>query len=172
MMKGLNLFVVAAVIAGGASTLPAMSANKISDHKRWATYEDQQAGSKICFALAQPDKSDYSQSISGRDPAYFMVTNMPAKQIREEASTIIGYPFQDASKVTVMIDGSTKFTMFTEKDGAWIENPAEESALINAMRAGSTMVVTGTSSRGTRTTDTYSLSGITAALAEIAKACP
>jgi hypothetical protein len=40
------------------------------------------------------------------------------------------------------------------------------------MRAGSTMVVKGTSARGTRTTDTYSLKGVSAALDAIDKACP
>ena len=40
-----------------------------------------------------------------------------------------------------------------------------------AMIAGATMSVQGTSSRGTLTTDTYSLSGITAALNAIAREC-
>jgi Invasion associated locus B (IalB) protein len=39
------------------------------------------------------------------------------------------------------------------------------------LKAGKQMIVRGTSSRGTETTDTYSLSGFTAALAAIDKAC-
>jgi len=39
------------------------------------------------------------------------------------------------------------------------------------MRAGLTMVVKGTSSRGTLTTDTYSLRGFTAAYDAMQKAC-
>ena len=56
-----------------------------------------------------------------------MVTTIPNKNIRNEASTIIGYPFADNSKVTIEIDGVGTFTMFTDKDSAWIENPAQEA---------------------------------------------
>jgi uncharacterized protein YodC (DUF2158 family) len=62
--------------------------------------------------------------------------------------------------------------MFTDKDSAWIENPSQESDLITAMKGGTRMIVTGKSRRGTLTTDTYSLSGITAALDAMSKECP
>ena len=39
------------------------------------------------------------------------------------------------------------------------------------MKAGKQLIVRGTSSRGTATTDTYSLAGFSAALAAIDKAC-
>ena len=66
-----------------------------------------------------------------------MVTIIPAKKIKNEASTIIGYAFKASSKVTVDIEGK-KFTMFTDKDFAWIENPAQESTLISAMKGART----------------------------------
>ena len=63
--------------------------------------------------------------------------------------------------------------MFTDKDSAWIENPAQETDLIEAMQKGNPHDRgQGTSRRGTVSTDTYSLSGITAALDAIAKECP
>ncbi|MEM8744554.1 MAG: invasion associated locus B family protein [Pseudomonadota bacterium] len=43
--------------------------------------------------------------------------------------------------------------------------------MVTAMKAGSTMVVQGRSTRGTLTTDEYSLSGITKALDAVTKAC-
>ena len=47
-------------------------------------------------------------------------------------------------------------------------DPADQ---IKALAAGSSLVVKGTSSRGTATTDTYPLAGFSAAHAEINKAC-
>ncbi len=47
----------------------------------------------------------------------------PGKNIRNEASTIIGYPFAENVKVTADIDGGNSSVMFTDKDSAWIENP-------------------------------------------------
>jgi len=171
-MNSRILFTAATVLFGVTAMAPAHSATSIGTFKQWGAYTSTEGGAKMCFVASQPTEKKYSKDISGRDPAFFMVTTIPNKNIRNEASTIIGYPFADNSKVTVKIDGNGSFTMFTEKDSAWIENPAQEPELINAMRKGTRMVVEGTSRRGTITTDTYSLSGITAALEAIAKECP
>jgi hypothetical protein len=48
----------------------------------------------------------------------------------------------------------------------------DEPGFVAALKKGSKLVVHGTSSRGTKTTDTYSLSGVTAAMDAIDKACP
>lgn len=167
-----TLFATAAMVLAATIAMPAHSATSVGSFKQWGAYTSTESGGKMCFVASQPTDKKYSKEISGRDPAFFMVTTIPAKNIRNEASTIIGYPFADNSKVTIAIDGGSKFTMFTDKDSAWIENPAQEAELIAAMRAGTRMVVEGTSRRGTITTDTYSLSGVTAALEAMAKECP
>ena len=68
------------------------------------------------------------------------------------------------------IDGKT-FKLFTRGDNAWAYDFAADRAIVAAMKAGQKMTVRGTSRRGTVTTDTYSLSGFSAALAAIDKAC-
>ena len=172
-MKAQFLFAAAAMLIGATMTISAQAAaTSVGSFKQWGAYTSEESGAKTCFIASQPTEKKYSKNISGRDPAFFMVTTIPGKNIRNEASTIIGYPFKPNSKVTVAVDGGTEFTMFTEKDSAWIENPAQEPELIEAMRRGTRMVVVGTSSRGTLTTDTYSLSGVTAALDAMAKECP
>ena len=70
----------------------------------------------------------------------------------------------------VEIDG-TKFEMFTNNDTAWSRDAQGDAALVKAMRAGQTMIVRGTSARGTLTADTYSLGGFTAGHEAINKAC-
>ena len=74
---------------------------------------------------------------------------------------IAGYPYRDGSTVEVSIDGDQRFTLYTGGENAW-SYPEDQAQLIAAMRAGIDMVVKGTSSRGTLTTDTYSLRGFTA----------
>ena len=56
-------------------------------------------------------------------------------------------------------------------DRAYIADAGEEQKLIFAMRKGSTITVVGTSERGTTTTDTYSLAGISQALQAVATNC-
>jgi hypothetical protein len=82
---------------------------------------------------------------------------------------IAGYTFKQGSEPVVTIN-RRKYKFYTEGDAAWVFQK-DESELVKQMKAGSTMVVQGTSSRGTLTTDTYSLSGITASLQAIDKEC-
>jgi hypothetical protein len=169
-MQFRTLTIAAAILLGTTVLGHAQSPTSIGTFKRWTAYVSSDGEGKTCFIASQPQDSKYSQKISGRDDAFFMITSIPAKNIRNEASTIIGFPFQENSKVTVEIDQAT-FTMFTDKDSAWIETPEQEAALIEAMRKGTQMTVKGTSRRGTEATDLYSLSGVTAALEAIAKEC-
>lgn len=172
-MKARTLFTAASLAAATIAAVPATAATSIGTFRQWGAYTSSDGGGKMCFVASQPQNSSYQpNNVSSRDPVFFMVTSIPTKNIRNEASTIIGYPFADNVKVTVEIDGGGSFTMFTDKDSAWIENPTQEAALIAAMQKGNRMTVVGKSRRGTVTTDTYSLSGITAALDAIAKECP
>jgi invasion protein IalB len=83
---------------------------------------------------------------------------------------IIGYTLKPDSEVNVEI-GNNKFVMYTKADGAWISNAAEEARMVETMRKGSDIVVSGTSARGTQSTDRYSLKGLSQALDRIAKDC-
>jgi hypothetical protein len=171
-MSARILLASTAAILGAVAVGPAEAAPTVlGSFKQWNAYTSAEDG-KMCFIAAQPSDSKYDpKPPSKRDPVFFMVTIIPAKKIVNEASTKIGYPFKEASKVTVSVD-TNQFTMFTDQDTAWIEDPAQENALLDAMRKGTKMMVKGTSRRGTTTTDSYSLSGVSAALEAIAKECP
>lgn len=163
--------VVFACLAGGAA---AQTPSNIGVFKDWNAFASTESDGKVCFIASQPSDSKYSQTVSGRDPAFFQVTSIPTKGIRNEVSTIVGYTILTSADVTVDVDG-TKFKMFLDAshpDTAWAV-PDQEAALIDAMKKGTKMTIVGTSSpRKTVVTDTYSLSGITAALDKIAKECP
>ena len=87
-----------------------------------------------------------------------------------EVSVEAGYTYKPGSEVEITVDGQN-FKLFTQGGNAWAYDEKGDRALLEAMRAGRQMVVKGTSSRGTLTTDTYSLAGFSAALQSIDKAC-
>jgi hypothetical protein len=136
----------------------------------WGAYTASPGGRKVCFALARPGTSQSTPPNRPRDPAHIFISSRPADQVKEEVSLIIGYTFKDKSTATIEV-GSTKFNLYTEKDGAWISNAADEARLVDAMRRGSELVVKGTSARGTQTTDNFSLKGLAQALDRIAQEC-
>ena len=85
---------------------------------------------------------------------------------------IVGYPQKAGIDATAAIDGSTKYAMYTQNDGAWVKNAAEEAQMVAAMRKGAELVVKPANpARGTKTTDTYSLKGIAEALDKVAAEC-
>jgi hypothetical protein len=136
----------------------------------WGAYTATPSGNKVCFALAKPKTTKTEPAGRPRDPSYIFVSTRPAENVKNEVSVIIGYPFKTSSDATAEV-GTTKFAMYTQNDGAWIKNVAEEARMVDAMRKGADLTVKGTSGRGTTSTDQYSLKGLAQALDKIEQEC-
>jgi len=135
----------------------------------WLAYSYDAADSKVCYISSTPKASEPKNA--KRDPAFFLVTHMPGRKppVKGEVSTIIGYPFKEGQIVKLSID-EQDYEMFSKGDTAWVDTGSDKK-VVAAMKAGKSLKIEGTSWRGTRTVDTYSLIGISAALDAIDKAC-
>ncbi len=122
----------------------------------WGAYTANSGGRAVCYALAKPASQATVPPGRPRDPAYIFVSTRPAENVRNEISIVIGYPFKPGSEATVDI-GANKYVMYTQVDGAWVKNPAEEQRMIEAMRRGADLVVAGEFGKGTKSTDRYAL---------------
>jgi hypothetical protein len=156
--------------AAQASTSPTAGAQLLGQFGDWGAYTASPGGRKVCFALAKPTSSSTNPPNRPRDPAFLFISTRPAEKVREEVSVIIGYPFKPASEAAAEI-GTTAFALYTQNDGAWIKNAAEEARMIDAMKKGADVTVKGESGRGTKTTDTFSLKGLSQALERVATEC-
>lgn len=147
----------------------AQSPSQIKQNKAWGSYSHNTSDGKVCFVLSVPTEKlpvKKGNSVIDHGEIYFTLTKRPGQNVRLEPQFKAGYSLQENSKVTIDIDGK-KFLMFSRGPDAWLENPAEETAIINSMRAGSKMKIFAASRRGTKTNYTYSLSGVTASLNDI-----
>jgi invasion protein IalB len=63
------------------------------------------------------------------------------------------------------------FALYTQQDGAWIKNAAEEAKMVDAMRSGDSAVIKGVSAKGTQSTDTFTLKGVSQALDRAGQEC-
>jgi len=162
--KPANAAEPAAAVAGGAK------ATLLGQYGDWGAYTASPGGKKICFALAKPSTAETIPPNRPRNPSYMFISSRPADNVSNEMSIIIGYPFKPNSEATVEV-GSTSFALYTQQDGAWIKNAADEANMVSAMRGGDTMVVKGASAKGTQTTDTFTLKGVSQALDRIAQEC-
>ena len=142
----------------------------LAQYADWGAYAASPGGKKVCFAIAKPTHAETKPPNRPRNQPYIFISTRPADKVTNEVSIAIGYPFKPSSEATAQV-GSTTFALYTQGDGAWIKNTAEEAHMVDAMRQGDTVVVKGESSRGTQTTDTYSLKGLAEALDRVAQEC-
>ena len=136
----------------------------------WGAYRASPGGKKICFALSKPTSAATEPAGRNRDASYAFVSTRPSEKVKNEVSVIVGYPQKSGHDATAAI-GSATYAMYTQNDGAWVKNAAEEAQMVDAMRKGADLVVKSESGRGTKTTDTYSLKGIAQALDRVAEEC-
>ena len=133
----------------------------------WSAYTSTGTAKKVCFVVSQP-KSKAPKGVK-RGPVYFYISHYPADKVQNEISIKMGYPLKP-NPVEAKI-GTAVFKLFTKEEGAFVEKKADENKLVEAMKGGNELVVQGRSTRGTLTTDRYSLNGLSAALGRIANDC-
>lgn len=134
----------------------------------WTAWKGADTNGEMCYISSDPTTS--LPAGVNRDPVHFLVINRIALGTTNEVQTLIGYPFKTDGTPTATIDGKS-YPMVSDGSAAWLASTGDEPGFVTALKAGSTLVVKGTSQRGTDTTDTYSLSGATAAWNEIEKSC-
>ena len=136
----------------------------------WGAYSATPNGKRVCFALAKPTTSKTNPPNRPRDPAYAFVSTRPAEKVSNEVSIMIGYALKPGSESTLEVGGAS-YSMYTQGDGLWIKNAAEEDQMVQAMRRSADATVKGMSAKGTETTDTFSMKGLSQALDRIAVDC-
>jgi hypothetical protein len=154
----------ATAAAGGAE--PTL----IGQFGTWGAYTATPNGRKVCFALAKPSSSKTNPPNRPRDPAYAFVSTRPAEKVVNEVSIMIGYALKPGSESSLEVGGSA-YAMYTQGDGLWIKNAAEEEQMVSAMRKSAEVTVKGVSAKGTETTDVFSLKGLSQALDRLAQDC-
>jgi hypothetical protein len=158
-------FVAVLAAAGWAS---AEEPKSLGAFEKWTAYAAGPKGQLVCYIYAEPEtaEGDYAK----RGAVSVQVANRQKDKVKGELSVTAGYPYKPDSEARLDIDG-TAFALFTKDEGAWARDIKTEAEIVQAMRGGKRMIVRGTSTRGTLTTDTYSLSGFTAAMNAINQAC-
>jgi hypothetical protein len=157
---------VAARPEAGGGTEPTL----IGQFGTWGAYTAAPNGKKVCFALAKPSSSKTNPPNRPRDPAYAFVSTRPAEKVTNEVSVMIGYTLKPGSDSTLEVGGAS-YDMYTQGDGLWIKNAAEEERMVDAMRKAADVTVKAVSAKGTETTDTFSLKGLSQALDRLAQDC-
>lgn len=156
------------VLGSMAGTVQASEPKLLGEHGDWKAYMFMENNGKVCYMVSQPKKDE--GNYNKRGDIFALVTHRPAENSRNVFSYIAGYTYQSNSEVTVKVNNQT-FKLFTQDDSAWATDQDTDNRLADAIRRGNTLVVEGTSSRGTLTKDTFGLSGSSAAHKAISDEC-
>ncbi|PPR55957.1 MAG: hypothetical protein CFH13_00887 [Alphaproteobacteria bacterium MarineAlpha5_Bin3] len=118
-----------------------------------------------CFIGSAPVETDLPES-KQRGITYILVY-----RINKSKDAIVqiaaGYPYKKDQNVDVTI-GNVQFDFYSDDDTAWSN---DDNKVIFAMKKGIKLTVKGESSRGTKTTDIYTLKGFTAAYNQLFNDC-
>jgi hypothetical protein len=160
-MPNSRLLVIAALavpmLTGPAQ---AQAVKLLGEFRDWTAYSATESSGPVCFALSRP--TEVSPSPDGYTEAWLYLTNRPSDSVRNELNLVAGFTFAPDTPATATVGGQT-FELFTDKDAAWLLDASQNDNLAGALRAGSTVVIEGTSDKGIRITETFSLAGATAA---------
>ncbi len=169
-----------AVIATGAVMLSVMmpgaavhaqTGELIGQNGAWKSYRSGSGANTVCFITSEPTKLEGKYDRNNRgETRVFVAHHGKDSDERGVVSSVAGYRFEEGRDVVFSIDGKA-FNLFSVDTRAWATKPAMDRALVKSMKRGNKLKVTGISSRGNKTVDTYSLKGFTAAMKKIDKAC-
>ncbi len=162
-----------AMMAGATGAFAqAESTNRVAVETAWAVFVEDDP--KECWSVSSP-----KQTVNSRDgrvvavrrgDILMFVSFRPGSGARGEVSFTGGYPFAPGSTVNMDV-GGTNFELFVDGEWAWPASDDEDAKIVAALKRGSEAVLTARSSRGTKTEDTFSLFGFTAAMEEASKRC-
>ena len=166
------IIAVASALAAGPVAAQDESTNRVAAQTDWSVFVENDP--KECWGVSAPKETVNTRegrvvSVRRGDILLF-VSYRPGESVEGEVSFTGGYPFADGSTVTLEI-GDASFELFTDDEWAWPATAGDDQRIMTAMKRGVNAVVTGRSSRGTVTKDTFSLLGFTAAVDEAARRC-
>jgi len=148
------------------------SDNRVAARTDWSVFVEDDPTE--CWVVSSPKKTvntrDNREVSANRDDILLFVSYRPGAGVAGEVSFTGGYPFADGSTVQLAI-GDGSFELFTTGTNAWPASAGDDAKIVTAMKRGAEAVVVGLSSRGTKTEDTFSLMGFTAAIEEAEKRC-
>ena len=158
------LTAAAAILIFSSAAGAAQTPTRMSQYNAWGTYSYGASKGKVCYVLSTPTKM-LPASVDHGD-IFFLISQKPGQGVSYEPQVVMGYELKEGSTVNVDVDGKD-YKMFVKGESGWMQNAAEEPQLVANLKAGKSMTVDAVSARGTKTSYTYSLSGVTAALNSI-----
>ena len=141
---------------------------KIGKFKDWETIVIKNDSKLVCFAQSKPVLQSPK---SYKREARLFVSFRPNEKILNEISITSGYKFNNQNSITAK-SGKFKYKFdIAQENFAWMADSKMEKKMINTMKKGSRIMISGHNQKGSHTIDHYSLLGFTKAYNAAKKSC-
>ena len=141
---------------------------KIGKFKDWETMVIKNNSKFVCFAQSKPVLQSPK---SYKREARLFVSFRPNEKITNEISITSGYEYNNENSI-IAKSGKHKYKFdIAQENFAWLADNKMEKKMINTMKKGSRIMVSGYNQKGSQTIDHYSLLGFTKAYNTARKSC-
>ena len=159
-MSIIKNFIILILVSLFAVSVNSQEVKKVGKFKDWETIIITEQTGKVCFAQSVPV---LQAPKSNPREARMFVSFRPAEKINDEISVTGGYEFNNQTSI-IATSGKSKYKFDIAQEGfAWIADNKLENKMINTMKKGSRIMITGHNQKGSQTIDHYSLLGFTKA---------
>lgn len=142
---------------------------ELGEYGDWTAYSYKEGKNTVCYMASTPKKEEGNYKIRG--DIYAVVTHRPAEKSFDVVNFVAGYNYKQNSNAIVKIGTTTFNNLFTNENNAWAPDNETDKKLVDAMKRGQKLTIEGVSYKGTKTKDTYSLSGFSKAYKAISAKC-
>jgi hypothetical protein len=167
MIKKLSIS-ISLLLLFSFTPLKAEELKEIGKFKDWQTMVLIEPTGTVCFAQSSPV---LQAPKSNKRDARLFVTFRPNEKITDEISTSPGYEFNQNNSVTATSGKQRVKFDIVQQGFAWIADNKIEKKMVNIMKKGSRLMITGYNQNGSQTIDHYSLLGFTKAYNAAKTAC-
>jgi len=171
-LAGILVASAAMTFGTGAFAQEAESSNRVAADTDWSVFIEDDP--RECWGVSAPKETTNTRDGQvvevRRGDILLFVFYRPGASVSGQVAFTGGYPFASGSTAELGI-GDTTYELFTEGEWAWPATPEEDARIVAAMKRGASAKLVARSGRGTRTEDTFSLLGFTAAVEEAERRC-
>ena len=144
----------------------------LKSFKKWCAGEYKGNETKSCIMISTPITEKGEPPYKSRGEIYTTIYHVPSEGSTGVIYVTTGYTYKKDTIVTIKIDKNTQHEFnVLEGDSAFSDDEDIDKNIIVEMKKGTNMRIVGYSTRGTKTTDIYSLVGFNSAYTYISNLC-
>ena len=167
-MSIIKSFIILILVSLFAVSANSQEVKKVGKFKDWEAMIIVEQTGKVCFAQSIPVLQSPKSNLR---EARIFVSFRPGEKVSNEISITGGYEFNKKNSI-IATSGKSNYKFDIIQEGfAWIADNKLENKMINTMKKGSRIMITGNNQKGSQTKDHYSLLGFTKAYNATLKAC-